>query len=117
MAEPPPPIGLFSPDWIAAVTIGVASSFVAGLQANVKGWGLMTTAVAAAVVTSVTVPIAQGRGYTWGDWLGVVAIMSGVLAGVVFLLIALLGQRALARGNRIADRVLDRVIPPDTEDR
>lgn len=117
MTDPVPPpspgfASLLTPDAISGMALAIAASFVAALQAGVKWIGVVTSSIAAAILTGVTLPLAAKNGYTWADWLGVVCVMNGVLAGTVFMLIAILGRRALARGEAIADNVLDRVMGP-----
>lgn len=108
---PPPGLGpLLTPDGMTGIGLAVAASFVSALQANVKGWGVLTNGVAAAVLTAVVVPPAVKNGYGWGDYLGLICLMCGALATVVFMLIAVVGRRALERGDKIADDVLDRVV-------
>lgn len=108
---PPPGLGpLLTPDGITGISLAVMASFVSALQANVRGWGVLTNAVAASVLTAVVVPPAVKNGYTWADYLGLICLTCGICATAVFMIIALVGKRALERGDKIADGLLDRVV-------
>lgn len=114
MNDAPPPgiASLFTPDAIGGMGLAVMSSLIVGLQASVKGYALLVTALSAIVVTAVVLPLATRNGYTWGDWLGVVCGLSGAFAGTIFLLLAIVSRRALARGDSLADKALDRAFGP-----
>lgn len=107
---PPPGLGpLLTPDGLTGIAVAVLSSFVVIIQQSVKGWAVIAAALAAAVLTAVVVPIAVNNGYTWGDYLGLIVLMCGALAATIFLIIAIIGRRALERAPKFADGVLDRV--------
>lgn len=111
-----PPTGfgsLFTPDTISGVILSVGASFIAGLQAAVRGWGLLTTGASAALLSAVLQPIFRQYGFTWGDWLGAACLVTGVTAGAAFMLVARIGQRVLARGDSLADNAIDRVLGPE----
>ena len=115
MSDPSPPgLGpLLTVDGMTGMVVAIISSFVAGMQAGFKGIAILTTSIAAAVLSAVVVPPAIKNGYGWGDWLGLIVVMCGALAGVAFMLIATLGRRLLARGDTIADVAIDRVLGPE----
>ncbi len=114
MSEPPPGIGhLLTPDNITGIAIGAAASLVAALQAQVKGWGVLVSNAAGALLTAAVIPLAQSRGYGWGDWLVLICVMTGIFAGTVFLLVARIANRVLSRGDEIADKVLDLKLGKD----
>lgn len=98
------PLHLFSPDGATAVTLGAISSLVAGLMDGVGGARLFAATIGGALVAAVTVPVALDRGYSWQNWVGVVAILSGVFAGVLFGLANIVKRQWLTKhGDEVAD--------------
>lgn len=99
---------LLTPDNITGILIGTGASLVAALQARVKGWGILVSNAAAALLTAAVIPVAQSRGYTYGDWLLLICVLSGIFSGTAFLLVARVANRLLERSNEVADKVIDR---------
>ncbi len=97
------PLNLLSPDGITGMSVGVISSMVAGLLDKMPGVTLFVTSVAAALLTGIVLPVAIGRGYTWSDWLGVICVLCGLFAGLLFTLANVVKRRWLARGDEAAD--------------
>jgi len=98
------PLHIFSPDGATAVTLGAISSLVAGLMDGMGGVRLFAATTGGALIAAVTVPIALSRGYSWQNWVGVVAILSGVFAGVLFGLANIVKRQWLAKhGDEVAD--------------
>lgn len=113
----PPTIGfgsLFTPDAISGMMLATFAAVIAGLQASVRGWGLLTACGAAALLSTVLQPVFVVQyGFTWGNYLGVANMLTGLVAGAAFLVVAKMAQRVLTRADDIADRGLDRVLGKD----
>ena len=103
---------LFTTDNLTAIGLATVSSLVAAMQSNVRGWGVLVNNVAAATLMAVVLPIAQNKGYGWGDYLGLVCVITGVFSGVFFLIVAKVAQRILMRTNEISDGWIDKFIKP-----
>lgn len=98
------PLNLFSPDGVTAMTLAAVSSLMAGLLDGMGGAKLFATTIGASVVSAVVMPIAVSRGYTWHDWLGVVCVLCGLFAGVLFGLANVVKRRWIERrGDEVAD--------------
>lgn len=98
------PLHILSPDGATAVTIGAISSLVAGLMDRIGGMQLFAATVGGSLISAVTVPIALARGYSWQNWVGVIAVLSGVFAGVLFGLANLVKRQWLTKhGDEVAD--------------
>lgn len=98
------PLNIFSPDGVTAMTLGAVSSLAAGLLDGMGGAKLFAATIGAALLSAVAVPIAIERGYSWHDWLGVVCILCGLFAGVLFGLANVVKHRWIEkRGDEVAD--------------
>ncbi len=119
MADPGDPLNLISPDGATAVGLAVVSSLVASVLDKMGGWTIFVTSIGAAVLTGVVLPVAIARGYTWHDWLGIICILTGLFAGVLFALFNIMKRRWLSRGDEAADGLwritLGRILPKKKE--
>lgn len=98
------PLHIFSPDGATAVTLGAISSLVSGLMDGVGGVRLFAATIGGALIAAVTVPVALDRGYSWQNWVGVIAVLSGLFAGVLFGLANLVKRQWLTKhGDEVAD--------------
>ncbi len=97
----------FTTDNLTAIGLATVSSLVAALQSNVRGWGVLVNNIAAATLMAVVLPIAQTKGYGWGDWLGGICVLTGIFAGVFFLIVSRAASRVLARTDEVADSWID----------
>jgi predicted benzoate:H+ symporter BenE len=101
------PLHLISPDGATGMGLGVVSSLVAGILDKTGGWTILVTAIGAALLTGIVMPVAIGRGYTWNDWLGIICILTGLFAGALFAFANSIKRRWLSRGDEAADGLWD----------
>lgn len=105
------PLHLFSPDGVTAMTLGAVSSLVAGLLDGVGGMRLFATTIGSAALTGAVLPVAIERGYHWSDWLGLICIMCGLFAGLLFALANIVKRRWIEkRGDEVADGLWDMTL-------
>ena len=103
----------FTTDNLTAIGLATVSSLVAALQSNVRGWGVLVNNVAAATLMAVVLPIAQTKGYTWGDYLGFICVITGVFSGVFFLMVTRAAQRLLSRTDEVTDSWINKFKKKD----
>lgn len=103
-------LGLLTPDTASGIALGVAASMVTALQENVKGWHMLISNAAAALVTGVAMPIAIKHGFTWGDWLGIICLGCGVTAGGMFMFLRAVRDRFISRAAEAGDGLFTRTF-------
>lgn len=109
MSEPPAGLSQFlTPDNITGIAVGTGASLVAAMQRQVRGWTVLLSNATGALLTAAVIPIAQTRGYGWGDWLLLICVLTGIFSGAFFLLVARVADRVLSRSDELADRVIDK---------
>lgn len=106
-----PPFNPMTPDAMFGIALGVGASFVAAMRQEIRGWGVLVSNIGAAIVTSVSMPIALDHGLGWSNWLGAVCVISGICSGGVFLFFIKLSDAIANRGGEAGDSLFARFFP------
>jgi hypothetical protein len=93
------------------IALGVGASFVAAMKQEVRGWGILVSNIGAAIITTVTIPIAQSYGATWSNWLSAACVVSGICSGGVFLFFIKVSDAVAKRGGEAGDSLFARFFP------
>lgn len=106
-----PPFNPMTPDAMFGIALGVGASFVSAMRQEIRGWGVLVSNIGAAIVTSVSMPIAIDHGLLWSNWLGAVCVISGICSGGVFLFFIKLSDAIANRGGEAGDSLFARFFP------
>lgn len=100
-------------DWLlAGIFIAIATSTVTGLQAGTKGGAIFVSNAASAIMALVLFPFLNKYGYG-GEWVFLLGLFCGACGLALFRVLTAVSLSIDKRRERLADRIIDRVVPED----
>ncbi len=100
-------------DWLlAGIFVAVATSTTIGLKDRTKGGALFVANSAAAIMALVLFPFLSKYGYG-GEWVLLLGLFCGACGTALFGVLTALSSAIDRRRERLADRIIDRVVPED----
>lgn len=100
-------------DWLlAAVFLAVATSSTIGMKDRTRGGALFFANCCAAIMALVSYPFLAKHGYG-GEWVLLLGLVCGACGTAMFGVLTALSGAIDRRRERLADRIIDRVVPED----
>jgi hypothetical protein len=100
--------------WAVLAAIFVAA--IIGFRRKSTGMANFVACVSAALLAAMAYPLADKMGYSWEYIIPGVAVVCGGLSYTFFSMLIRVSDRIETRGDELADRVIDRVLPADGKD-
>lgn len=99
----------------ATVAVAIIVASIVGFRRRSTPMALFVSNVSSALLAGLLFPVAQTYGYSWEVAIPVIGLGSGTCAFAAFSVLMRVADRLEARGDQLADRVIDKVLPESKE--
>lgn len=98
-------------DWLVAlIVVAVFTSTAIGLKDRATGGAILVSNITAALTAIAGYPLLEKMGYG-GPWVFAFGLLAGACGLAAFGVLTTLGDMITRRRERIANRLIDRVLP------